>query len=116
MVFFVGVDEFLEHGVEDGGDGKEPLDSGTDVVESLFVVEDLLDDERGHSLRESLSVLHDSQAERDDFRLHQERNGVLVALFDQSPDHAQRSHTQVLEDLALGRSVQERVQEQRNVG
>ena len=115
VVFLVVVDEFLEHAVEHGRDCEEALDGGADVAQSLLVAEDLLDDEGGHGLGERLSVLHDAQAQRHDFRLHQEGDRVGVAFLDQRSDHAQRGHSQILEDLAFGGGVEEGVEEEGDV-
>lgn len=79
MVFFVCVDQVLQHAIKHCGDCKEALDCGADVTESLFITKDLLDDESGHCLGKSLPVLHNPQAKRHYFCLHEEGDSIRVA-------------------------------------
>lgn len=94
----------------------EPLVRLANVVEPSIVHQDLLHDENGNGLGQLRARLHNAQAQRDDFGLQQEVNYVDGVVLDQRPNHAQRRQPQVLERLALGRCIQERVQKQGDMG
>lgn len=102
MVLLIVVDQLFQHAVQDCRHSKKSLDCCADVAESFLVAKNLLDDESRHSLRQGLSVLHDTQTQRHYLCLHQEGYGKSVVLFDQSSNHPQRSDAEVFKDFALG--------------
>ena len=88
MVFFVVVNQLLQHAVQNRRNCEEPLNSGTNVVQSLLITEYLLDDEGGNCLGKCLSILHDPQTQWYDFGMHEEGNGIWVAFFDKCANDA----------------------------
>ncbi len=66
------------HEAEDLGDVREALVGLADVGEARVVGEYLLQDECGHRFGQLAAVLHDFQAQRNDFGAEQERNHVLL--------------------------------------
>lgn len=58
--------ELRNHVAEDGADGIKPLVRGTDVVKTVVIEQDLLDNEDGNRLAELGPGLHDPQTQGDD--------------------------------------------------
>lgn len=103
------------HVAKDGSHSIEALVGGADVVETVVIEEDLLDNEDGDGLAKFGAGLHDAQAERDDFGGEQEVDDFRRVVLDKSADDTETGQAQVFERSRLGRSVEEWVQEQRDV-
>lgn len=91
-----------DHVAEHCSDGVEALVRLTHICEADVVQEDLLYDENGHCLAELGARLHDSQAQRNDFRGQQEGDYLrIIRLLDQSADDSEGSQAQVLKGPRL---------------
>lgn len=86
------------------------------VRQAAIVQQNLLQDERRYRLAQFRAGFHYPQAQRNDLRSQQEGNHFLLVGFHQRSDHPERGQPQILERTRLGRGVQERIQEQRNMG
>lgn len=60
------LNELGYHVAEDSSNSVKSLVGGTDVVETVVIQQNLLDDEDGNSLAELRTGLHDTQTERND--------------------------------------------------
>ena len=60
------LNELSYHVTENGSYGVESLVSGANVVETMVIKKNLLDNEDGHSLAELRASLHDSETEWND--------------------------------------------------
>lgn len=94
---------------------RESIIGLTDVRQAAVVEQNLLENKSRDSLRQLRSALHDPQAQRNNFRREQERDDFLLVGLHQRSDDSETCETQVLERTSLGRCVEERVEEQRNV-
>lgn len=72
-----------------------------DIFETVFVNENLLDNECSDGSAELLSSLHDSETEWDDFGLHEERDRIGVLPLDESSNNSQARNSEVFEWLTL---------------
>lgn len=109
------LDELCHHVAQDGSYGIEPFVSSTNICEANIVEEDFLYNEDGHGLAEFRPGLHDPEAERNDLRGQEEIDHIGRVILHQSTDHAQGGKTEILKRARLGGSVQEGVQEKRDV-
>jgi len=82
----------------------------------MIIKKDLLDNEYSHGLAELRASLHDSEAERDDFGRQEKVDDVGGIVFNKSTDDSERGQSQIFEGSRLRGGVQERVQEQWDVG
>ena len=113
MILLVVIDELLEHTVKNSRNCKETLDCRTNVIQSLFVTQNLLNNECCHCFWKSLSILHYPQAKRYNLCLHQESNGIWVTFFDKCSNNSKRCYSKIFKDLTFGRCVQKWVEEKR---
>ncbi len=104
------------HVVEDCAHCVEALCSLAQVVQSLFVQKDLLDDEGGHCLRKLGPSLHNPQAQGDDLCLQQETNHIVVIHLNQGSNHTQRGESQVFKGPSFAYCVQKRIQKEWDMG
>jgi len=125
--FFVRV---LNHFSQHLRNGKEAVARLAHIVETIIIEQDLLDNEGGDCLTQFIAIFHDMQTQRDSFRLDQELSHLAVGndarggvghhigmrVLDQGANHTERGQTQVLKRTRVELSVQERIQEQGNVG
>lgn len=82
-----------------------------------LVEENLLDDKDGDRFRQFGPGLHDAEAERDDLGRQEKVDDVaVVVLLDERADDAERSQAEVLERARFRGRVEERIQEQGDVG
>ena len=109
------IDKLDDHVAEYSADGIESFIRLAYIVESLVIEEDLLDDKDSNSLAELRACLHDAKAQRDDLSSEQEVDNLSRIILDKSADNTKRSQAQVFEGAGLGGSIQERVEEKRNV-
>ncbi len=105
----------LDHIVEDGADGEESLSSHAQIRQSIAIHQNFLNDKCCHRLRQVSSSLHDSQTERYNFSLEQERNDFRVVNFNESANQTERCQSKVLKWSTLAHRVKEWVQEQSDV-
>lgn len=111
----LGLDELSNHIAEDRANGIESLVGGTDVVETIVIKENLLHNKDGNSLAKFRASLHDSEAEGNDLGCEQEVDNFGGVIFHQSPDDAKTGQPEIFEWARLGRGVEERVEEERDV-
>lgn len=109
------LDELRNHIAEDGADSVEALISGTDVVKTIVIEQNLLDDENSNRLAELRPGLHDSKAEGNDLGREEEVDDLGRIVFDKRTDDPQRSKPEVFKRARLRRRVQERVEEEGDV-
>lgn len=110
------LDELANHVAEHGADGVEPLVGSADIVESIVIEEDLLNDEYGDRLAQLGAGLHDAQAERDDLCGQEEVDDFGGVVLDERTNDAEGGETEVLEGPRLGGGVEEWIEEKGNVG
>jgi hypothetical protein len=82
----------------------------TDVVE-----EDLLYNEDGDGFAELGTSLHYAQAQRDDLGSQKEVDDFRRIVLYECANDTERSKAKVLERARLGRCVEERIEEERNM-
>ena len=109
------VDQLSYHIAKDCADSVESLVSLTDVLQAHVVKQYLLDDEDGNGFAELGSSLHDTEAQRDDLRGEEEVDDLGGVILDQSANDTERGQTEVLEGPRFRCSVEERVEEERDV-
>lgn len=112
----LGIDELVDHVVEDGRDGIEAFVGLADVVKTGLIEEDLLHDENGDCFREFAACLHDAKTKRYNFRREQKRDDFGVVILDERANHTQAGEPQVLERAGFARRVEERIQIERYMG
>ena len=76
-------DQLSYHIAEDCTNGVEPFIRSADVVQAVIVKEDLLDNEDGHRFAQLRARLHDSKAQRYDFRGQEEVDHVRRIVLDE---------------------------------
>lgn len=109
-------DNLRDHVAQHGSHCIEPFVGLADVSQPHVVQQDLLDDKDGDCFGKFGTGFHDSKAKRDDLGGEKEGDHIrIVILLDQSTNHTERSKTQILERPCLGRRVEERVEEQRDM-
>jgi hypothetical protein len=109
------VDQLGYHIAEDCADSVETLISLTDVLQAHVVKQNLLDNEDGNSFAELRASLHDTEAKRDDLRGEEEVDDLGRVILNQSTNDTERGQTEVLEGPRFRCSVEERVEEERDV-
>lgn len=110
------LDELAHHVAEDGANCVEPFVRSANVVESVVVKENLLDDEDSDRLAELRPGLHDAQAEGDDLGGQEEVDNFRRIILHECADHTEGGQTEVFEWSRFGSGVEERIEEERNVG
>jgi len=105
-----------DHVAEDSTDSIESLVCGANVVQPVVIEQDLLDDENCHRLAKLRSRLHDSEAERDDLGREEKVNHLSRIIFNKRADDTEGRQAEVLERAGLRCSVEEGVEEKRNMG
>lgn len=93
----------------------ETLVRGADVVETVVVQQDLLDDKDGNGLGQLGACLHNSQTEGDNFGSQEKVDDLGRVVLNQGADDSKTSKAKVLEWARLGRRVEEWVEIQRNM-
>lgn len=78
--------QLSNHVAEDGADSIEALISGTDVVKTVVIKQDLLYDEDGNRLAELGPGLHDPQAERDNLGRQEKVDDLGGIILDKRTD------------------------------
>lgn len=109
--------QLLYHIAQDRADGVETLVCLTDVGQTHFVEQNLLDDKDGDCLGELGTCLHDTEAQWDDLRGEKEIDNIgVVILLDEGTDNSKRCEAKVLERACLGSCVEEWIEEKGNMG
>lgn len=106
----------LDHEVQNVGHCEVAFRLHAQVLEAFFVHEDLLDDERGHGLRELGPPLHNAQTQWNDLSFDQKVDDSGIVNLDQGADHAKRRQPEVLEAAAFAHRVQKRKGVEVNIG
>lgn len=109
------LDQLSNHVAEDGADSVEALVSGTDIVKTVVIKQNLLDDEDGNRLAELRPGLHNPQAEGNDLGREKEVDDLGRIILDKRTDDSQRSKPEVFKRTRLRRRVKERVKEEGDV-
>ena len=113
----LALDQLVDHVAKHSADRVEALVRLADVSQPHLVEQDLLDDEDGDRLAQLGPGLHDAKAKGDDLGREEEVDHVrVVILLDERTDHAERGEAEVLEWARLAGRVEERVEEERDVG
>ena len=107
--------QLRNHIAQDRSHSIESLICGADVVQSMIIEENLLDDEDGHCFAELRTGFHYSKAQRNDFCGQQEVDDIRRIVFDKSPDDAEGCKTQVLKGSRFRGGIEEWVQEKWDV-
>lgn len=107
--------QLSNHVAEDGTHSIEALISGTDIVKTVVIKQDLLDDEDGNRLAELRPGLHDPQAEGNDLGRKEKVDDLGGIVLDKRTDDSQRSKPEVFKRTRLRRRVKERVEEEWDV-
>ena len=105
------VNELSDHVTKNGANSVESLIGLADVLQSHVIEQDLLNDEDSNGLAEFRSSLHDTEAERDDFRGEEEVDDLCGVILDQSTDDTKRRQAKVFKRPRLRCGVQEWVEE-----
>jgi len=100
VILFV-LDEVIDHMIKDSANSIESFTSLADISETIFVDQDLLDNEGSNSSGEFLASLHNSQAEGDDFSLHQEVNSIAIVTLNKGTNDTKTGDSEVFEGLGL---------------
>lgn len=102
--------ELADHVTKYGADSIEALIGRADVVETVVIEQDLLNNEDGDRLGQLGACLHDPQTERDYLGGQEEVDDLGRVVFDESTDDAEAGQAQVLEGTRLGRGVEEGIE------
>ena len=86
-----------------------------DVGQANVVEQNLLYDENGDRLAEFRPCLHDTQTKWDDLGGEKEVDDLGRVVLDKRANNTKRCKTEVFERTGLGGSVEERVEEERDV-
>lgn len=106
------LNQLSNHIAEDRTDCVETLIGRTDVVETIVVEQNLLNNENRDRLAELAARLHNTQAQRDDLRRKEEVDNFARVVLHQCANNTQRSESEIFERSRLGRRVEERVEEE----
>lgn len=104
------------HIAKNCADSVEALVGGANVIKAIVVQENLLDNEDGNRLAELRARLHDAKTQRDDFGREEEVDDVGRIILHQGANHAQAGKSKVFERSRLGGRVEERIEEEGDVG
>jgi hypothetical protein len=108
--------ELGDHVAEDSADSIEALVGGANVVQSVVIEQDLLDDENCDSLAELRARLHNPQAKRDDLSREKKVDHLARVVLNKRADDSEGRQAKILERAGFRRGVEKRVEEKRNVG
>lgn len=81
---------------------RESIVSLTNVRQPAVIEQNLLKDECGDGFRQFAAALHDSQAQRNDFRSEQKRYNFLFVSLYQCSNHSKAGKTQVFKRSGFG--------------
>lgn len=107
--------QLSNHVAEDSADSVEALISGTDVVKTVVIKQDLLYDENSNRLAELRAGLHDSQAEGNNLGRKEKVDDLSGIVLDKRTNDSQRSEPEVFKRTRLRRRVKKGVKEEGDV-
>lgn len=105
--------KLANHVAKDRAHSIEPLISGTYVVQSVVIKQDLLDDEDGNGLAQLRAGLHNSKTEGDDLGRQEEVDDFGGVVLDQGANDTETGEPKILERTRLGGRVEKRVEIER---
>ena len=107
--------ELRNHIAEHCTNCVETLVCSANVIQSMIIQEDLLNDEDSDSLAKFRARLHNSKTEGNNLRCEEEVNDIRRIILHEGSDNAKRGKSQVFEWARLRRSVEKRIEEEGNV-
>lgn len=108
--------ELSDHIAQHGPDCIKPLIRGADVVESVIIQQNLLHDEYGDSLAKLRASLHNAKAQRYYLCGEKKVDDIGRIILDQGANDAKAREPQILKGPRFRRSIEEGIQEERNMG
>jgi hypothetical protein len=109
------LNKLVDHVAEHSADSIEALVSLADVRKTNVVEEDLLYDKDGNGFAELGTRLHYAQAQWDDLGCQEEVDDFRRIVLYECANDTERSEAKILERARLGRCVEERVEEERDM-
>jgi hypothetical protein len=103
------------HVAENGTNSVEPFVCSADVVKTMIVKKDLLDNEYSNRLAKLRTRLHDSETKRDDFSCQEEVDDIGGIVLDKGTNNSKRRQSQIFERSRFRGSVQEGIEEEWDV-
>ena len=85
------LNELRNHIAEYRANSVETLICSANVIQSMIIQEDLLDDKDGNGLAELRACLHNSKAEGNNLRCKEKIDNVRRIILHQRPDNTKRS-------------------------
>lgn len=81
-------DQLSDHVAQNSSHSIESLICGTNIVESMVVKQDLLNNEDGHGFAQLRTSFHNPQTQRNDLRCEQEVDDIRGIVLNQSSYHS----------------------------
>ena len=82
-----------DHVAQYSSDCVESLICCANIIQTMIIKKDLLDNEYSHGLAELRASLHNSEAERDDFGRQEKVDDVGRIVFNKSTDDSERGQS-----------------------
>lgn len=110
------LDKLRDHVAQNRSHGVKSLVSSTNICKAYIVEQNFLYNEDRHRLAQFRTGFHDTEAKGDDLRGKKEVDDIRGVIFHQGTDHAQGSKTEIFKRARLGRGIEKRIEEKRNMG
>lgn len=110
------LNQLVDHVAQNRPNGVEPFIGCAYVVEAIVVQKYFLDDEYGHRLAQFRASLHDPETEGDNFRRQEEVDHLRRIILHESANDPQRRQSQVFKRSGFGCRVEERIEEEGDMG
>ena len=110
------LDKLRDHVAQNRSHGVKSLVSSTNICKAYIVEQNFLYNEDRHRLAQFRTGFHDTEAKGNDLRGKKEVDDIRGVIFHQGTDHAQGSKTEIFKRARLGRGIEKRIEEKRNMG